>query len=231
MNPYQRMFQHITKMRSQIASMMQVGTVKKVEGDYMQMLMGKGADGKDVMSPMLGAAGSMFGGARERRFFKEGQNVLLFSPSGDPAQGMVLPWQQNKQHGPPDHANKSGQDEETYQQGSLRVRKTGKKYEIWIEQAQNNQQQGQQGGGGGEQMEQEQLKHEPKPSKGGKMKVIIDEDKNTVTGIVGKATYVAHEKGAKIQMEKNFAEVTQKGPFVNKPWQIAKSSQIPDYDK
>jgi hypothetical protein len=205
MSDYQRLLHQIADYGRLIGNMMQFGTVEEVKKDRFRAKIGKGADGSDVLGPWIDT-GDHRGGARERRFYKKGQNIAMFSPTGDPAQAVQFPFAPNEKFKPPDQANESGQDEETYQQGDLRVRKKGKGYEIWLEQGDKSGEGGKSNNGGN--------------GNGVNEKVFLQ--KGSVTGRVGKNWFVAHEKGAKLQADKQYAVVTPEKLIVSKPWEVGK---------
>lgn len=138
-NNYQKMLRQIADVRRQMGNMFMSGTVTDVQGDRIRMSMGKGGDGQDVKGPWLDTS-THRGGAREQRFFKKGQNVTMMNPGGDPSQGIMIPYGPNKDFKRPDHAGSSGQDEETYQQGAYRNRRTGEGKDHWIEDEQQQEQ-------------------------------------------------------------------------------------------
>lgn len=201
----QRIIRQIADVRRRLGNMFIMGTVHEVKGDRVRMNMGQGREGSDNIGSWIDTTNHR-GGARERQFFKKGQNVLMFSPNGDPSQAVLSPFAPNKSFKPPDHANKSGQDEETYQQGDLRVRKKGKGYEIWLEQGDTSAQGGQSNNSGS--------------GNGVNEKVFLQKD--SVTGRVGKNWFVAHKNGAKLQADKMYAVVTPDKLIVSKPWEVGK---------
>src|SRR3982751_1249105 len=134
----QRLLQEVSSLKQRIDNMVTDGPVHEVKGDKMRVVIGKDKDGKDVLSPWIHTSDHR-GGSRERRFYKKGQNVRLFSPSGDIRQAVLMPGSPNKAYPAPTHANESGQDEETYHFDNLRVRKTGKGYRIWLDEEADNE--------------------------------------------------------------------------------------------
>lgn len=126
-----QVLQQIAELRRQMGQMIIHGPVSEVKGDKIRVKTGKDAQGQDVLSPWLDTNNHR-GGATERRFFKAGQNVSIFSPGGDMTQGIVTPYAPNNDHKAPDHANESGTDEETYQFENLRVKKIKDGYDIWM---------------------------------------------------------------------------------------------------
>ena len=110
----ERMIAEITYLKRIVGTMIRSGTVKEVKVDKLRPLVGKDKNGKDVIGPWLDTS-SHRGGSRERKHFKEGQNIMLLCPTGDLAQALIIPHGPNKDHQSPDHANEDGKDEETYQ--------------------------------------------------------------------------------------------------------------------
>lgn len=145
---YQRLLQEVTYLKQRLDSMVVDGPVKEVKGDKIRVTLGKDSEGKEILSPWIHTS-HMRGGSRERRFYKEGQNVRLFSPTGDIRQAMLTPYAPNEKFKAPDHANDSGQDEETYQFKNLRIRQKDKAYELWLDDSDGEEQQQQSGSGSG----------------------------------------------------------------------------------
>lgn len=142
-----KLLRQIAELRRQQSNMIMHGTVADVKGDHIRMVLGKDKDGQDVLGPWT-HTGNHRGGAREQKFFKKGQNVSMLNPGGDPSQGILMPYAPNKDFKRPDHASSSGQDEETYQQGEHRTKKTGTGHDQWLEDEEKDDKQG--AGGGGE---------------------------------------------------------------------------------
>lgn len=134
----QRLLQEVTHLKQRLDNMVVDGPVNEVKGDKMRVVIGKDKDGKDVLSPWIHTSDHR-GGSRERRFYKKGQNVRLFSPSGDIRQAVLIPGSPNKAYPAPTHANETGQDEETYHFDNLRVRKKATGYEVWLDQEADNE--------------------------------------------------------------------------------------------
>lgn len=211
----------LTELERVMGNTVKVGTVHEVKKDKLRMVWGKDKDGKDVLSPWL-PTGNHRGGAREARFYKKGQNVVMFSPGGDLRQGIVMPYSPNKNFMRPDHANKSGQDEETYQIDDLRVKKTKEGYDIWLQPP--NQKQNQQNS---------YLRKMPQQQDSGtvKSKVRLNKD-GGITGRIGtKVRFSAHEKGAKIKAGGKYAIFCDdKGCWSTHEIKV-KKDPIPDDDK
>lgn len=197
MNYYQQIVRHVSEIaRAALGNMIRVGTVHEVKGEKLRMVLGKDKDGQDVLSPWLNT--TIFrGGARESRFFKKGQNLAIMMPTGDPRQGVLMPFAPNKNFLRPDHSNGKGQDEETYQLDDLRVRKTKEGYDIWLQPPKQKQSQG----------ELEKLPdHQSDASGQAQMKVRINKN-GGITGRIGKnVRFSAHKKGSLIWTKSNGKE-------------------------
>ncbi|RZN24776.1 phage baseplate assembly protein V [Bradyrhizobium sp. Leo121] len=126
-----KMMAEIASLRRIVGNMIRPATVHEVKGDKMRMVLGQDKNGQDVFGPWLDTINHR-GGARERRFYKKGQNLTLFCPNGDMSQAIVAPFAPNKNFEHPDHANKSGQNEETYQQDTIRSKTKPDAQEFWI---------------------------------------------------------------------------------------------------
>lgn len=209
-NDYQRVVQQVAEIGRRIGNMFTYGTVEEVKKDRFRMNMGNDRNGEKVIGPWIDT-GNHRGGARERREYKKGQNVLMMMPTGDPAQSVQIPFAPNKDFGPPDHANNSGQGEEVYQKDDLRVRKKEDGYEIWLEAPSKKN---------GHQDQNSTSNDNGEGGNGVNEKVYIK--KGQVTGRVGKNWFVAHKKGAKLQAGKQYAVVTPEKLIVSKEWQIDK---------
>lgn len=241
-----KLMMEVASLRRQVGNMVRPATVHEVKGDKVRMAIGKDKDGKEVLGPWLDTS-SLRGGARERRFFKKGQNLMLFCPNGDLTQAVISPYAPNKKFKAPDHANKEGQDEETYQLENLRVRKTKKGYAIWL---QDPKQEEQEEGDGDPHKESDPKSREPQKPKA--KSVINLSNDGGITGRIGtKVRFAASEKGAKLKSGENYIEVTNdnrtivrsKGNlfahaegvlYANKPWILKKGPNqdpIPDDDK
>jgi hypothetical protein len=110
----------LADLRRRVGNSLRMGTVHEVKGDKIRVNWGQNPEGKPVLSPWISTHGHN-GGARERRFFKKGQNVMIGSVDADYAKAFIISHGPNKNHKAPDHANKSGLDEETLQLGHLRI--------------------------------------------------------------------------------------------------------------
>jgi hypothetical protein len=217
---YQRLLGQIADLRRQMSQQTQKGTVHEVKGTKLRMVLGKDKDGKEILSPWLNT-GNMRGGAREQRFYKKGQNLSIFAPGGDIAQGILMPYAPNEKHKTPEHADGSGQDEESYQLDDLRGKTTKEGTDNWLqpeeEEKKDGQQQGGgqggQGGGGGK-------KQQKKGHVGGD-KALMKSRMNKETGHtlrVGKDSRVAsHKDGAKIRMGSDWVVVAKGKIIFSKP--------------
>ena len=164
------------------------------------------------------------------------QTVTCFCPGGDIKQAFVMPNAPNKGHPPPDHANKSGKGEETWQFKEMRMSRAKDSYDYWIEEEQQQQQGGGGGQGGGGQGGQQQRKAGP-----GQMRQFI----NKGAGVggqhtAGKSWFHAAEQGVHIKQDDQHVCVSKEdkqvivksklNPVVNKPWEIAdKKTPIKEY--
>lgn len=218
---YERLLNRVYSLtRLTLGQMMRIGTVHEVKDDKMRIKLGQDDKGQPVLSPWLHSS-NMRGGARERRFYKKDQTVMILSPTGDMRQGMVLPYAINKDFLSPDHANKTGQDEEVYQLDDLRIKATKDGYDIWLQPPKKKQQQ---------QSELQKMPDREDDSSGqASMKVRINKN-GGITGRVGKNRFMAHSKGAKIKAGKDFAAITPGKLIVSREWEIG-SDPIPDDDK
>lgn len=245
MDALDQLIAEVTYLKRIVGGMIRPATVHEVKGDKMRMVIGKDRQGQDVLGPWLDTV-SHRGGARERRFFKKGQNVMLLCPNGDLAQATLAPYAPNKNFKSPDHSNTTGQDEETYQLENLRVRKTKAGYAIWLQDPkQDDQQQQQQDDPHKEATRPTRQAQEPKADS------LIQLSKDGgITGRIGKdVRFSAHKDGAKLKAFGNFSVVTKDKiihkssgdvyihaggtPYVNKPWQegSAPGDPVADDDK
>jgi hypothetical protein len=244
----------LAQLKRMVGGMVRPAAVHEVKGDKMRMVLGQDKGGQDILGPWLHSS-SMRGGGRERKFFKKGQNLMLLCPNGDVSQAVVMPYAPNKDHQAPDHANESGQDEETFQLDDLRVKKTKKGYAIWLQDPkQNDQQQGQQGGdqagGSGGGSDKEGTAQARQPQQADPRALIQLSNDGGFTARIGKDVRVSASKdGAKLKAGSNFTTVTKDKiihkasgdvhidaggtPYVSKPWQIgpAPSDPVSDDDK
>jgi hypothetical protein len=225
---YQRLIRQISDLKRQVSNMFQTGTVHEVKKDKLRMVIGKDSEGKEILSPWLNTANHR-GGAREAKFYKKGQTLSMLCPSGDIRQGMIAPFAPNKDFKRPEHADDSGQDEETYQMDDYRAKQTKEGYDNWLqpdeEKKEGGQEGGQGGGGGGQQKK--------KGHTGGDkavMKTRMNKD-GGITNRVGKDSRVAaHKEGAKLRMGSDWV-VVKKGQIILSKPPILGKDPIPNDDK
>lgn len=226
----QRLIQQVSDLRRQFSNFHQSGTVHEVKGTKLRMVVGKDSDGKDVLSPWLNTS-NMRGGAREQRFYKKGQTLSMICPNGDLGQGMIAPFAPSKDFKTPEHADSSGQDEESYQQDDYRGKQTKDGHDHWLQPDEDQKKQGQQGGGqqgGGGGGQQKKKGHV------GGDKAIMKARMNKDGGHtlrVGKDSRVAsHKEGAKIRMSSDWV-VVKKGKIIFSRPPILGKDPIPNDDK
>lgn len=218
---YQRLLQQIAVLRQQMANTHQQGTVHEVKGTKLRMSIGKDADGKDVLSPWLNTANHR-GGATEQRFYKKGQTLSMICPNGDIGQGMIAPYAPNKSFKTPEHADSSGQDEESYQQDDYRGKTTKEGHDHWLQKDEDKdkqQQGGQQGGqgGGGSQKK--------KGHTGGDkatMKARMNKDGGHTLRVGKDSRLAAHKDGSKMRMKSDWVVVTKGKIIMSRPPIIGK---------
>lgn len=225
---YQRLMAKLSSLEKQMAETFKVGTVHEVKGTKLRMVLGKDKKGKEVLSPWLNTT-NMRGGAREQRFYKKGQTLSVISPNGDISQGMLAPYAPNKSFKTPEHADGSGQDEESYQLDDYRAKQTKEGHDQWLqdeEKDQGDQQGGGQQGGGGQ-------KQQKKGHTGGdkaKLKTRMHKD-GGITHRIGKDVRVAaHSKGAKLRTQSDWV-VVEKGRIIFSRPPIIGRDPIPNDDK
>lgn len=216
---YEKLVSQIAELRRQMANQTQVGTVHEVKGTKLRMLMGKDKSGKEVLSPWLNTT-NMRGGAREQRFYKKGQTLSMFCPGGDVAQAMISPFAPNEKFKTPEHADGSGQDEESYQQEDYRAKQTKSGHDHWLQPDEDEKKQGQQQQSGGQGGGQGQKKQQKKGHVGGDkavMKARMNKDGGH-TLRVGKDSRVAsHKDGSKIRMGSDWVVVTKGKIIFSRP--------------
>lgn len=226
---YERILRQVADLRRQMADTHQNGTVHEVKGTKLRMLLGKTADGKEVLSPWLNTANHR-GGATEQRFYKKGQTLSIICPNGDVSQGMITPYAPNKNFKTPEHADGSGQDEESYQLEDYRAKQTKEGYDNWLQpddsKKEGQQSSGQGGGGGGQ-------KQQKKGHVGGDkavMKTRMNKD-GGITHRVGKDVRVAaHKEGSKMRAASDWV-VVKKGQIIFSRPPILGRDPIPNDDK
>jgi hypothetical protein len=227
---FQEVLFAIADMQRRVGNSLRMGSVHEVKGDKIRVNWGNSPEGDPVLSPWISTHGHN-GGARERRFFKKGQNVMLGAVDGDFAKAFIVSHGPNKSHKAPEHANKSGLDEETLQLGHLRISygkdkqnsaqqqggqaggQTGAGqqaggedsdygYDIWLEPPEQQDQQRGQGQDQGQQQGGESSERNTGGSKA-KMKLRINHDGGVTLRIGDDVRVHAHEKGAKMRVGDN----------------------------
>jgi hypothetical protein len=198
-----------------------------VKGTKLRMSLGKDKDGKDILTPWLNTANHR-GGATEQRFYKKGQNLSIVCPGGDITQGMITPYAPNKEFKTPEHADGSGQDEESYQQGDYRGKQTKEGHDHWLQDEEKEQSGGggQQGGGGGG-------KQQKKGHTGGekaKVKSRMNKDGGHTLRVGKDARVASHKEGAKLRMASDWV-VVKKGQIIFSKPPILGRDPIPNDDK
>jgi hypothetical protein len=184
-----------------------------------------------------GGAGGAGGGQGGEQQDGGGQNVIAICMSGDPRQAFVIAQAPNENHPAPDHANKSGQDEETYQLEDLRVSKAKDGYDIWLEEPEKKKQGGSGGDSGGEGGESGQSGQKEERKTGGekaRVKFRLHND-GGITGRIGTGKdavrYHIHKDGAKLKagddnivlVDKKEGQVKVKSkqpPITNQAWVV-----------
>ncbi len=194
------------------------------------------------------------------------QHGFLLCPGGDPRQGVFIPTGPNKNHMPPRHGNKTGQGQEVYQLGDLRILREEKGNTKQESSSENSEPKlGKKFQGNGKFVYSIFLLKEEKKKQQGELQKLPEQESDVgkqasmvlkistgggISGRVGKARFVAHEKGVKLKFgnsqtiwaddtriclrsDKDIFVHTEKTPYVNKPWQIKNGPKdsIPDDDK
>jgi hypothetical protein len=224
---YEKLVAQIADLRLRMSQQTQVGTVHEVKGTKLRMLLGKDKNGKEVLSPWLNT-GNMRGGAREQRFYKKGQTLSMFAPGGDIAQATLMPFAPNEKFKTPEHADGSGQDEESYQQEDYRAKQTKEGHDHWLQPDEDDKKKDDKkdsGGGGGQSGGGGQKKQQKKGHVGGD-KAVMKARMNKETGHtlrVGKDSRVAsHKDGSKIRMGSDWVVVTKGKIIFSRPPIIGK---------
>ena len=229
---YQKIMSELSSLRKQMAETFKVGTVHEVRGTKLRMSLGKNKDGKDILSPWLNTS-NMRGGAREQRFYKKGQTLSIISPNGDISQGMLAPYAPNKDFKTPEHADGSGQDEESYQLDEYRAKQTKEGHDQWLQDEEKEQQSksgdSDKGGGGGGGGQKQQKKGHTGGDKA-KLKTRLHKE-GGITHRIGKDVRVAaHQKGAKLRASSDWV-VVEKGRIIFSRPPIIGKDPIPNDDK
>lgn len=198
-----KLFQQMSDIERRLSSMVIHGTVHEIKGDKMRIQIGKDEKGEPILGPWLNTSNQR-GEFRHRTAYAEGQNVTVLSATGDPAQGVVMPFAPNEKNKAPDHANKSGKGEDVGQLGELRTSKGKDGYDVWLEdeekQQGESQDQASSSQGQGEQQEERKVG-------GDKAKVKMRVHKDGVTMRFGTGDsarrFAANEKGVKMKVGKD----------------------------
>jgi len=226
---YQRLIRQVGEMRRQMTNMYQTGTVHEVKKDKLRMVIGKDEDGKEILSPWLNTANHR-GGATEARFYKKGQTLSMLCQQGDIRQGMIAPFAPSKDFKRPEHADDSGQDEESYQLEDYRAKQTKEGYDNWLQPDDSKKESsgGQSGGSGGGGQQEKKQGHT-----GGEkavMKTRMNKD-GGITHRVGKDVRVAaHKEGAKLRAGSDWV-VVKKGKIIFSQPPILGKDPIKNDDK
>jgi hypothetical protein len=211
-NELGRLVQDVAEMQRRTAGAVHQGTVDEVKGDKLRVAWGKDPDGKPVLSPWLDTSNHR-GGARERRFYKKGQNVTIDTVNGQMDESATVSADApNEKFKPPDHAEDEGEEAETYQLGELHTTKKGDTYEIFLREEREEDAQG-------------RLRAAKSPA----MKLRVNKS-GGITGSVGEARFAAHEKGAKLRFGNHFVVVTQDAIIFSAPPVIGGEDPIPNDD-
>jgi hypothetical protein len=134
-NELSRLIQDVAEMQRRTAGAVHQGTVDEVKGDKLRVAWGKDPDGNPVKSPWLPTSNHR-GGARERRFYKKGQNVTIDTVNGQMDESATVSADApNEKFKAPDHAEDEREEAETYQLGELHTTKKGDTYEIFLREA------------------------------------------------------------------------------------------------
>lgn len=208
---YARVLWEIAELKRKLAGMVRPATVHEVKEDRMRMVIGKDANGKDVLGPWLDTSNHR-GGARERKFYKKGQNLMLICPNGDLAQAVITPYAPNKNFKAPDHASNSGQDEETYQLEKTRSKIVKDAESHWLQDPEKEDQQQQQQQGDSKKTTKPPDRKPQKPD----AKVAYRMSEKGFTGRHGKNSRImAGEKGSKVKYGGNYV-VAADGKVISK---------------
>jgi hypothetical protein len=226
---YQRIIHELAEVKRKTAHMVRPGTIERVEKDKMIVNFGQGADGQPYLSPWLNNHNQR-GGARERRFYKKGQNVHVVCPDGDPAKGFIAAFAPNEEHPAPDHADTAGAESETFQLDNLRVRKDKDTYDIWLtpQSSGGGQQAAGNGAGGGQQQKDSSLGEGTKSA----LKLRVHKDGGFTARIGTDCRVAAHKDGAKMRYKEHWYVVQKSSPhlIISEP-PVISQDPIPNDDK
>ena len=215
-NELSRLIQDVAEMQRRTAGGVHQGTVDEVKGDKIRVAWGKDPDGKPVLSPWLDTSNHR-GGARERRFYKKGQNVTIDTVNGEMDESATVSADApNEKFKAPDHAEEAGEEAETYQLGELHTTKKGDTYEIFLREEREGRR---------VKLRIAATRRRQAPS----MKFRFNKS-GGVTGQVGEARFAAHEKGAKLRMGEQWVAITSEGIFFSSPPTLGKEDPIPNDD-
>jgi len=223
---YQELLRQIASLRNQVNETFKVGTVHEVRGTKLRMLLGKDRDGKEVLSPWLNTSNHR-GGATEQRFYKKGQTLQMISPNGDISQASLAPFAPSKNFKTPEHADGSGQDEESYQLDDYRQKQTKEGVDMWLqdEEKGGGGQSGGQGGGGGSQQKKGHVGGEK-----AKVKTRLNKD-GGITHRIGKDNRLAaHKDGVKMRVKSDWV-VVKPGEIIFSRPPVLKRDPVPNDDK
>lgn len=122
----------VAELRRRVAGTQYAGVVSDVKGDRVRVEWGRDSNGNPVLSPWLETSDHR-GGARERRYFKKGQNVTVSTVDGQMDEAATVSSDApNESYPPPDQAEDAGAESETYQFDELRVTKKADSYQIYF---------------------------------------------------------------------------------------------------
>jgi hypothetical protein len=227
---YQRLLQQVGDLRRQMANMFQMGKVHEVKGNKLRMIIGKDADGKDVLSPWLNTHNHR-GGATEQRFYKKGQTLSLLCPGGDVSQGMITSYAPNKEFKPPEHADSSAQDEESYQQDDYRGKTTKEGHDHWLQEDDSKKQESKGGGqGGGQGGGGQQQKKGHTGGEKAKIKARMNKDGGHTLRVGKDVRLASHKDGAKMRAGSDWV-VVKKGQIIMSRPPILGKDPIKNDDK
>ena len=142
----------------------------------------------------------------------------------DVAQGIIQPYAPNTDFKTPEHADGSGQDEESYQLEDMRAKQTKEGTDTWLqpdEEKKEGQQSSQQGGSGGQGGQKQQKKGHVGGDKA-VMKVRMNKDTGHTMRVGKDSRLAAHKDGAKIRMGSDWVVVSKGKIIFSKPPIIGK---------
>ena len=226
---YQEVMRQLSALRKQMSETFKVGTVHEVKGTKIRMLLGKSRDGKEVLSPWLNTSNHR-GGATEQRFYKKGQTLQMISPNGDISQASIAPYAPNKNFKTPEHADGSGQDEESYQLDDYRQKQTKEGVDMWLQDEEKDKGSGGQQGGGGQGGGGSQQKKGHVGGEKAKVKTRLNKD-GGITHRIGKDNRLAaHKDGVKMRVKSDWV-VVKPGEIIFSRPPVLKRDPVPNDDK